>query len=80
MNNQVRESAERETNKAIAADEKANNLYYEILRRFTSVECAKSKARFTSVGLKEIDAAWLTLNQTNKNLRRAYMKLYCTYL
>jgi hypothetical protein len=26
--------------------------------------------------LKEIDTAWLKLNDTNKRLRRAYMKLY----
>jgi hypothetical protein len=80
MNSQVRETAEMETNRAITADEKANALYYQTLRRFISGVSAKTQARLDSAGLKEIDAAWLKLYDTNKNLRRAYMKIYCADL
>ena len=80
MNKQVQEAADRETNKAITADEKANALYYRTLRRFISGESSEPGARLDSAGLKEIDTAWLKLNGTNKNLRRAYMKLYGAYL
>jgi hypothetical protein len=80
MDNPGREAAERETNKAIAADEKANTHYYQILRRYISGVASKPEAKLDSAGLKAIDAAWLKLNDTNKNLRKAYMKLYSTYL
>ena len=80
MDKQVRESAEREIDKAISADEKANDGYYQTLRRFIPGEAPEPKARLDSAGLKEIDTAWLKLNSTNKNLRKAYMKLYTSYL
>jgi hypothetical protein len=80
MHMQDREAAERETNKAITADENANTVYYQIVRRFISGVSSKPEARLDSAGLKAIDAAWLKLNDTNKNLRKAYMKLYSTYL
>ncbi len=80
MDNQVRESAEREIDKAIVADEKANDGYYQTLRRFIPGDSPEPEARLDSAGLKEIDTAWLKLNGTNKTLRRAYMKLYSSYL
>jgi hypothetical protein len=80
MNHQGRESAERETHRAISADENANALYYQLLRRFISDESSEPQARLDQAGLKAIEAAWLKINNTNKNLRRAYMKLYCADL
>jgi hypothetical protein len=79
-NRQIREAAEREINKAITEDEKANALYYQTLRRFIPGESSKPEVRLDSAGLKEIDSAWLKLNDTGKHLRRAYMKLYGAYL
>jgi hypothetical protein len=76
MDKQYQEAAERETNRAITADEHANAHYYRILRRFTPGGSTRPEARLDSAGLKEIDSAWIELNGTNKNLRRAYMKLY----
>jgi hypothetical protein len=80
MNKQGQESAEREVNRAITADENANAHYYQTLRRFVSGDSATPEARLDSAGLKEIDTSWIKLNYTNKNLRRAYMKLYGAYL
>jgi hypothetical protein len=83
MSNLVQESADRELYKAISADEQANTHYYQILRRFISSKSAFSEeklrqpdARLDAGGLKEIDMAWLKLQNTEKNLRKAYMKLY----
>jgi hypothetical protein len=80
MNQPGREAAEREIYRAITADEQANTFYYLVIKRFASGESANSEARFGSLALKEIDAAWLKLNDTNKRLRRAYMKLYSASL
>jgi hypothetical protein len=80
MNKQFQEAAEREIVRAITADEHANARYYQVLRRFVSGQAEKPEARLDSTGLKAIDTAWIELNGTNKNLRRAYMKLYSTYL
>jgi hypothetical protein len=80
MNKQFQETVEREVSKAITADEHANAQYYQTLRRFVPVNLAKPEARLDSDGLKQIDAAWIKLFDTNKNLRRAYMKLYGAYL
>jgi hypothetical protein len=87
MNKQVTEAAGRELNRAISADEQANTDYYQILRRFISGKSAfpeeklrQPDARLDADGLKEIDAAWLKLNNTEKKLRSAYMKLYVAYL
>ena len=80
MNQSGREAAEREINKAITADEQANTIYYQVIKRFISGESTNPEGRFGSSGLKEIDAAWLKLNDTNKKLRRAYMKLYSSSL
>jgi len=83
MSNLVQESADRELYRAISADEQANTHYYQILRRFISSKSAFSEeklrqpdARLDAGGLKEIDMAWLKLQNTEKNLRKAYMKLY----
>ncbi len=76
MNHQAREAAEREIIRAITADEQAVAQYYQVLRRFLPGELAKPEAKLDSSGLKEIDAAWIKLNETQKILRRAYMKLY----
>lgn len=76
MDRPWRESAEREIIKAITADENANTNYYQVIRSFVSQGAVKPQAGFNSSGLKEIDAAWMKLNDTNKRLRRAYMKLY----
>ena len=87
MNNLVQEAADRELNRAIIADEQANARYFQILRRFISRKSAFSseklcqpEARLDAGGLKEIDAAWLKLQDTGKKLRRAFMKLYVAYL
>jgi hypothetical protein len=80
MQRQDRGAAERETDKAITADEKANAFYHQIVRRFVSGVSSKPEAKRDSNGWKAIDSAWLKLNDTNKNLRKAYMKLYITYL
>jgi hypothetical protein len=80
MDKQVQEAAGREVDKAISADEQASAHYYDTLRRFISDKSTEPEARLDSAGLKEIDTAWLKLNGTNKNLRRAYMKLYSSYL
>ena len=83
MNNRVQETADREINRAIIADEQANAHYYKILRRFisgnssiTSEEVCQPEAKLNADGLKEIDKAWRLLQITAKNIRRAYMKLY----
>ena len=87
MSNLVQESADRELYKAISADEQANTHYYQILRRFISSKAAVSEEKLRqpeaildAVALKEIDTAWLKLNNTEKKLRNAYMKLYVAYL
>jgi len=87
MNKPVQEAADRELNRAISADEQANTHYYQILRRFISSKTSfpeeklhQPEARLDAGGLKEIDAAWLKLNNTEKKLRNAYMKLYVAYL
>ncbi|MFC2001718.1 hypothetical protein ACFLUZ_04360 [Chloroflexota bacterium] len=87
MNKLVQESTDREIIRAIGADEQANTNYYQILRRFISGKAIISgekshqpRARLNADSLKEIDAAWLLLQTTGKNLRRAYMKLYLSYL
>ena len=76
MNKQAQQMAEREVARAINADEYANAHYYQTLRRFVPGSSDKPRARLDSTGLKEIDTAWLKLNDTGKKLRRAYMKLY----
>jgi hypothetical protein len=76
MNKQFQEAAEREIDRAITADEHANAHYYQVLRRFVPGKADKPEARLDSTGLKAIDNAWSELNGTNKNLRKAYMKLY----
>ena len=87
MNNPVQEAADRELNRAISADEQANSHYYQILRRFISSKSSfleekvrQPDARLDASGLKEIDTAWLIVQNTEKNLRRAYMKLYVASL
>lgn len=87
MYNLVQEAAGRELYKAISADEQANTNYYQILRRFTSSKSnlpekilRQPDARLDAGGLKEIDGAWLKLQYTEKNLRKAYMKLYAASL
>jgi hypothetical protein len=87
MNNLVQEAADRELNRAISADEQANTHYYHVLRRFISSKTSfpeeklhKPEARLDAGALKEIDTAWLKLNNTGKKLRTAYMKLYVAYL
>ena len=83
----VQEAADRELNRALLADEQANTYYYQIIRRFISgksnfpdEEIRQPDARLDASGLKEIDAAWLKLHNTEKKLRNAYMKLYTAYL
>ena len=87
MNKMVQEAAERELNRAILADEKANACYYKILRRFIDTKSGfsekiilQSSTRLDADGLKLIDKAWLTLQYTEKKLRSAYMKLYAACL
>ena len=87
MNSLVQEAADRELYRAISADEQANTHYYQILRRFISSKSAfpeeklrQPDARLDAGGLKEIDVAWLKLQNTEKNLRKAYMKLYVASL
>jgi hypothetical protein len=80
MNKQIQEAAEREVIKAITADEHANANYYQTLRLFVPADSVKPEVKLDSAGLKTIDIAWIKLNDTNKNLRRAYMKLYGAYL
>jgi hypothetical protein len=80
-------TADRELNRAILADEQANTRYYQLLRRFISSQPAspaekirQPEARLDSGALKDIETAWLTLNNTEKKLRNAYMNLYVAYL
>ncbi len=87
MNILVKEATDREIIRAIGADEQANTNYYQILRRFISSKSAfpeeqlhQPDARLDAGSLKEIDTAWLLLQTTGKNLRRAYMKLYVASL
>jgi hypothetical protein len=86
MNKLAAEAANRELNLAISADERANTHFYQILRRFVSSKSAvpeekllQPDARLDASGLKEIDVAWLKLQDTEKTLRKAYMKLYAAY-
>jgi hypothetical protein len=78
MNQPGRETTERAILRAITDDEQANTFYYQVIKRFLSGEPASPKARLDSSGLKEIDTAWIRLNDTSKRLRRAYMQLYCS--
>ncbi len=87
MNRLVQEAADRALNRAILADEQSNARYYQILRRFITTKSAfpeektrQPDARLDASGLKEIDVAWLKLQNTEKNLRKAYMKLYVASL
>ena len=87
MNKLVQEAADRELNRAILADEQANNHYYQILRRFISSRSSLSEdilrqpeAKLDANGLKEISVACLKLQNTEKKLRSAYMKLYEAYI
>ena len=87
MNKLLQEAADRELYRAISADEQANTHYYQILRRFIITKSAfpeeklrQPDARLDAGGLKEIDTAWLKLQYTEKNLRKAYMKLYAASL
>ena len=87
MNKPVQEAADRELNRAISADEQANTHYYQILRRFISSKTSfpeeklhQPEAILDASALKEIDVAWVKLNNTEKKLRNAYMKLYVAYL
>jgi hypothetical protein len=87
MNKLVQDTAERELDRAILADEQANSHYYQILRRFITKKSALSEekpcqpdTKLDAGGLKLIDAAWLALQYTEKKLRSAYMKLYVAYL
>ncbi|MHC4332086.1 MAG: hypothetical protein ACYSWW_28660 [Planctomycetota bacterium] len=87
MNKLAQETADREINRAIVADEQANAHYYQILRRFISSHSITSdgklrqpEAKLNADGLKEIEKAWLLLQITAKKLRRSYMKLYTSSL
>ena len=80
MTKAVQETVEKEINKAIIADEQVNAHYYETIRRFISTKSTTSDAKIDAASLKEMDVAWLTIESTGKNLRRAYMKLYGTHL
>ena len=87
MNKMVQEAAERELDRAISADEKANACYYQILRRYITKTSGLSEEKIYKLdlkldagGLKLIDKAWLILQYTEKKLRSAYMKLYEAYL
>jgi hypothetical protein len=87
MNKIVQEAAARDLNRAILANEESNTSYNQILRRFISVKSSfpeeslcKPDAILDASGLKEIGTAWLKLNNTEKKLRGAYMKLYVAYL
>jgi len=87
MNNPVQETADREINRAIVADEQANAHYYQILRRFisnnsiiTDGKLCQPEAKLNAGGLKEIDKAWVLLQITANALRRSYMKLYTSSL
>ena len=87
MNRLVQEAADRALNRAILADEQSNTRYYQTLRRFITTQSAFPKektrqpdARLDAGGLKEIDVAWLKLQNTQKKLRSAYMKLYVAWL
>ena len=87
MNKMAQEAAERELDRAILADEKANACYYQILRRFINTKSGfseekilQSDTRLDAGGLKLIDKAWLTLQYTEKKLRNAYMQLYKSYI
>jgi hypothetical protein len=80
LNRQLQETAEREVVRAITADEQAGAHYHQILKRFIPLSSDKPQAPLDSSGLKEIDSAWRKFNDTSKNLRRAYMKLYGAYI
>ena len=87
MNKLVQEAADRELYRAISVDEQANTRYYQVIRRFISSKTSfpeeklrQPDARLDAGGLKEIDVAWLKLQNTEKNLRKAYMKLYVASL
>jgi hypothetical protein len=87
MSKLLQEAADKELNRAISEDEQANSHYYRILRRFISGKSPIPEekihhpdARLDAGGLKEIDGAWLKLQDTEKNLRKAYMKLYVASL
>jgi len=79
LDKQIQQIAGREVSRAIDADETAGARYYETLRHFLPGISTEPEARRDSTGLKEIDTAWLKLNDTGKKLRRAYMKLYDSY-
>jgi hypothetical protein len=87
MNKLLQVAADKELNRAILAGEEASTKYYGIIRRFVSgipvfpgAKRRLPQTRLDAVGLKEIDTAWDKLDNANKTLRNAYMKLYAAYL
>jgi hypothetical protein len=78
MNQPEHVAVEQAVIRAITADEQANALYYQTIKRFISSNSVKPEARLDAIGLKKLDAAWIKINSTSKNLRKAYMKLYST--
>ena len=83
MNKVLQDVADRELKQAISADEQANNQYYQVLRKFIRTKSAPPEEKLCqpdaildAVGLKEIEIAWTKINNTEKKLRSAYMKLY----
>ena len=83
MNNLVQCATDKAIIRAIGADEQANTNYFQILRRFISSKSAfpeeqlqQPVATLNASGLKEISAAWVKLQDTQKKLRTAYMNLY----
>jgi hypothetical protein len=80
VNQQAKDRVEKEIIRAIDDDEQANAYYYQVIRSFISVKSIQPEAKLDSSGLKNVDTAWRKLNDTHKNLRRAYMKLYSAYL
>ena len=80
-----RNKAERETRRALEAYEKANEHYSQVIQKYVSTgflapgePVRRPGATFDANGFKEIDRAWLKVNNAGKKLRQAYLHLWET--
>ena len=80
-----RNKAEKETRRALEIYNKANEHYSQVIQKYISTgflapgePVHTAGATFDANGFKEIDRAWLKVNNAGKKLRQAYLRLWET--